>query len=153
MYTTVEHDLIEQYNDILIKDLNDELKKNVEAGTTTPESICNMDKATDLMLDLLEIDRRMNGEGEDPYEMGYSNRRGRSMTTGRYVSRDSAPMRSYDMPMDGYSNRRYYDDPYMRGYSGHSNLEDELSKLYMNSTDEHERNMIKGFMNTAAMGR
>ena len=153
MYTTVEHDLIEQYNDILIKDLNEELKKNVEAGTTTPESICNMDKATDLMLDLLEIDRRMNGEGEDPYEMGYSNRRGRSMTTGRYVSRDPYPTRSYDMPMDGYSMGRYYDDPYMRGYSGHGGLEGELSRMYMNPANERERSMAKGFMNTAGMGR
>ena len=147
------HEKINKFNEILKKDIEEELDKVIAAGTVTPDNLCNIDKATDVMLDLIAYEKWEMGEGEDPYEMGYSNRRGRSMTTGRYVSRDSAPMRSYDMPMDGYSNRRYYDDPYMRGYSGHSNLEDELSKLYMNSTDEHERNMIKGFMNTAAMGR
>lgn len=147
------HEKINKFNEILKKDIEEELDKVIAAGTVTPDNLCNIDKATDVMLDLIAYEKWEMGEGEDPYEMGYSNRRGRSMTTGRYVSRDSAPMRSYDMPMDGYSNRRYYDDPYMRGYSGHSNLEDELSKLYMNSTNEHERNMIKGFMNTAAMGR
>ena len=147
------HEKIKKFNEILKKDIEEELDKVIAAGTVTPDNLCNIDKATDVMLDLIAYEKWEMGEGEDPYEMGYSNRRGRSMTTGRYVSRDSAPMRSYDMPMDGYSNRRYYDDPYMRGYSGHSNLEDELSKLYMNSTNEHERNMIKGFMNTAAMGR
>lgn len=147
------HEKINKFNEILKKDIEEELDKVIAAGTVTPDNLCNIDKATDVMLDLIAYEKWEMGEGEDPYEMGYSNRRGRSMTTGRYVSRDSAPIRSYDMPMDGYSNRRYYDDPYMRGYSGHSNLEDELSKLYMNSTNEHERNMIKGFMNTAAMGR
>lgn len=147
------HEKINKFNEILKKDIEEELDKVIAAGTVTPDNLCNIDKATDVMLDLIAYEKWEMGEGEDPYEMGYSNRRGRSMTTGRYVSRDSAPMRSYDMPMDGYSNRRYYDDPYMRGYSERSNLEDELSKLYMNSTNEHERNMIKGFMNTAAMGR
>ena len=70
------------------------------------------------------------------YDDGNSYRRGRSATTGRYVSRDSAPY------VDGYSSRRFYDG---NGYSGHS-IKDrmiaQLEKMYDEAQTEHEKQII-----------
>lgn len=75
------------------------------------------------------------GSGENiSYDSGNSYRRGRSATTGRYVSRDSAPH------AEGYSSRRFYD-----GYSGHS-IKDrmiaQLEKIYDEAQTEHERQIL-----------
>lgn len=148
------HDCIEKFQEILEKDLKDKLDKVNAAGTVTPDDLMVIDKATDVMLDLIKYDEWKNGEGENSYDMGYSNRRGRSMTTGRYVSRDPQPMRSYDdMPTSGYSTGRYYDDPYMAGYSGHNRMIDELERLYTTAQTEHERNMIRGWIDSAKMSK
>lgn len=78
-----------------------------------------------------------NSYGSDEnnsYDSGNSYRRGRSATTGRYVSRDSAPH------IEGYSSRRFYD-----GYSGHS-IKDrmiaQLEKMYDEAQTEHERQIL-----------
>lgn len=148
------HERIEKFNEILKKDLKDELDKVIAAGTVTPDDLCNIDKATDVMLDLIAYEKWEMGEGENSYDMGYSNRRGRSMTTGRYVSRDPYPMRSYDnVPMNDRSMRGYYDDPYMSGYSSHNRMIDELERLYSTAQTEHERNMIRGWIDSAKMSK
>lgn len=75
---------------------------------------------------------------------GNSYRRGRSATTGRYVSRDSAPY------VDGYSSRRFYGFKTVNGmnehgYSGHS-IKDrviaQLEKMYDEAQTEHERQTV-----------
>lgn len=132
------HACIEKFQEILEKDLKDKLERVNAAGTVTPDDLMVIDKATDVMLDLIKYDDWKMGGGEKSYD-GYSNRRGRSMTTGRYVSRDAYPMISHD-----------YVDPYMRGYSGHNRMIDELERMYNEAQDEHERRMIRGWIDSAA---
>lgn len=132
---------IEKFEEILEKDLKEELDKINNAGTITPEQICTVKDAVKLMLKLQKYKEWMNGG----YDSGYSNRRGRSMTTGRYVSRDSYPRH---MPIRSYSDGRYND-----GYSSHNSMVDELERMYDQAQTEHERYMIKELMNTAEMTR
>lgn len=141
------HECIEKFQEILKKDLKEKLEKVNSAGTVTPDDLMVIDKATDVMLDLLKYEEWTMGEGENSYG-GYSTRRGRSATTGRYVSRDSYPhnMRSYD---DGYSMRRSYDN----GYSGHNRMIDELERMYDSTQNEHERHMIEEWIKSAEMNR
>lgn len=143
------HERIQKFQEILEKDLKEKLDRVNAAGTVTPDDLSVIDKATDVMLDLIKYDEWKMGGGESSYDDGYSNRRGRSMTTGRYVSRDSYPMRSYD----GYSNGRSYGDPYMRGYSGHNHMIDELEMMYDKAQTEPERQMIREWINNAEMNR
>lgn len=140
------HDCVEKFQKILEKDLTDKLDKVNAAGTVTPDDLMVIDKATDVMLDLIKYEEWRIGEGENSYD-GYSNRRGRSATTGRYVSRDSYPhnMRSFD---DGYSGRRSYN-----GYSGHNRMIDELERMYDGAQNEHERHMIEEWIKNAEMNR
>ena len=133
------------------KELKEELDRINNAGTITPENIHTVKDAVKLMLKLKKYEEWMMDEGTNSYNDGYSNRRGRSATTGRYVSRDSYPgqnsMRSYGMNhMDDYSGRRSY------GYSGHTMLEN-LEKMYNEAQTEQERRMIEGWMNNMEMGR
>lgn len=141
------HECIEKFQEILEKDLKEKLEKVNSAGTVTPDDLMVIDKATDVMLDLLKYEEWTMGEGENSYG-GYSTRRGRSATTGRYVSRDSYPhnMRSYN---DGYSMRRSYDN----GYSGHNRMIDELERMYDSAQNEHERHMIEEWIKSAEMNR
>ena len=75
---------------------------------------------------------------------GNSYRRGRSATTGRYVSRDSMPH------IEGYSSRRFYD-----GYSGHS-IKDrmiaQLEKMYDEAQTEHERQTVNEWIHRLDFG-
>ena len=83
------------------------------------------------------------GNSYNYYDEGNSNagnsyRRGRSATTGRYVSRDSAPY------VDGYSSRRFYD-----GYSGHSikdRMVAQLEKMYDEAQTEHEKQTVNDWI-------
>ena len=149
------HDCIEKFQEILEKDLKEKLDRVNAAGTVTPDDLMVIDKATDVMLDLIKYDDWKMGEGEYSYDMGYSNRRGRSMTTGRYVSRDPYPgsMRAYDDGMNGYSGRRSYGDRYMNGYSGHNHMIDELEKMYDEAQTEHDRYMIREWIKSAEMSK
>lgn len=139
------HDCIEKFQEILEKDLKEKLDRVNAAGTVTPDDLMVIDKATDVMLDLIKYNEWKMGEGENTYD-GYSTRRGRSATTGRYVSRDSNPrnMRSYD----DYSGRRSY-----TGYSGHNRMIEELERMYDEAQNEHERHMIDEWIKSAEMNR
>ena len=78
------------------------------------------------------------------YDDGNSYRRGRSATTGRYVSRDSAPY------AEGYSSRRFYDGEHHNGYSGHSikdRMVAQLEKMYDEAQTEHERQTVSNSSN------
>lgn len=107
---------------------------------------------------------------------GNSYRRGRSPTTGRYVSRDAMPVyhgdRSYGGYRDAYPNdgnsvrsydegnsnryydegastRRYYDANNHNGYSGHSiqdRMIDQLERMIDEAKTEHERQTVKDWI-------
>lgn len=138
------HDCIEKFQEILEKDLKEKLNRVNNAGTVTPDDLMVIDKATDVMLDLIKYDEWKIGEGENSYG-GYSTRRGRSMTTGRYVSRDPYPQ--------NMSYRRSYGDPYMTGYSGHNRMIDELERMRDEAQTERERMMINEWISNAEMNR
>ena len=142
------HERITKFQEILEKDLKEKLDKVNAAGTVTPDDLTVIDKATDVMLDLIRYDEWKMGGGENSYNDGYSNKRGRSMTTGRYVSRDSYPIYG-----DGYSERSSYTDPYMNRYSGHNRMIDELKRMYSEAPSEHERHMIREWISNAEMNR
>lgn len=142
------HDCIEKFQKILEKDLKEKLEKVNIAGTVTPDDLMVIDKATDVMLDLIKYDEWKMGEGENSYG-GYSTRRGRSMTTGRYVSRDPYPQNSSYRGSYGGS----YGEPYMNGYSGHNRMIDQLERMRDEAQTEHERMMIDGWINSAGMNR
>ena len=137
------HDCIEKFQEILEKDLKEKLNRVNNAGTVNPDDLMVIDKATDVMLDLIKYDEWKMGEGEYS-NAGYSTRRGRSMTTGRYVSRDPYPQ--------NMSYRRSY-DPYMAGYSGHNRMIDELERMRDEAQTERERMMIDEWINSAEMNR
>ena len=138
------HDCFEKFQVILERDLKDKLDRVNAAGTVTPDDLMVIDKATDVMLDLIKYDEWRMGEGEYS-STGYSTRRGRSMTTGRYVSRDPYPR--------NMSYGRSYRDPYMNGYSGHNRMIDELEKMRDEAQTERERMMIDEWISTAEMNR
>lgn len=140
------HSRIAKFQEILEKDLKAKLDKVNDAGTVNPDDLTVIDKATDVMLDLIAYDNWKMGEGENENSYGgYSTRRGRSMTTGRYVSRDPYP--------NDMSYRRSYGDPYMNGYSGHNRMIDELERMRDSAQTEHERRMIDEWIKNAEMNR
>lgn len=132
------HECIEKFQEILEKDLKEKINKVNAAGTVNPDDLMVIDKATDVMLDLIKYDNWLMGGGEMSHDDGnYSYRRGRNAATGRYVSMDSYPR----MPV-----RRSYGDSYMDGYSGHNRMIDELEKMYDETHDDRERRMISGWI-------
>lgn len=133
------HKRIEKFQEILEKDLKEKLDKVNNAGTVSPEDLTIIDKAVDVMLDLINYEKCMMEEDGNSYDE-YSTRRGRSMTTGRYMSRDTMPM-SMGRSMEQYSGRRSYNG----GYSGH--FRDKLEMLYNEAQNEDERRMVEEMMN------
>lgn len=131
---------IMEFQKFLEKELGTELDKIMDAGTISPSNICTMKDAFKLM--------KLIGEYE---ESGYSSRRGRSRTTGRYVSRDSfgsyddMSRRSYDGSYDSYDGS--YRGSYER--SGHTQIVTELERLYDKAHDEKERKMIEAWIQRA----
>lgn len=126
-----------KFEKILEKELEKEMDKIIAANTLTPSDVSTMKDAVKLMLKVKEYkeccDEEENSYG---YNDGYSTRRGRSMTTGRYVSRDPG----YSM-MRGSYNRGSYD----QGYSGHdmrARMIDQLEELYSEAHDEKDRMML-----------
>ena len=131
---------IEKFEELLEKELKDKLDRVNNAGTINPEDLKVIKDAVKLMLKIQKYKEWMIDEG---YGDGYSTRRGRSATTGRYVSRNSYPTRHYD----GYSGRRSY------GYSGHNRMIDELERMRDEAQTEHERMMIDEWISNAEMNR
>lgn len=141
---------IEQFQEILETDLKEKLDRVIAAGTVNPEDLDIIDKATDVMLDLIKYEEWLMGGGESH---GYSTRRGRNAATGRYMSRGPSYMRnynggSYDGPYDvRYSGRRPY------GYSGHAPMMEELERMREEAQTDHERQMIDEWIHAASMDR
>ena len=142
------HEKMEMFEKILEKDLKEELHKVINNGTVSPTEVKTITDAVRLMLKLKEYeewDRKEDGEG-------YSTRRGRSATTGRYMSRDMEPR----YHMEGNS-RRYYDGLYRGdGYSGHSikdRMVDSLERMYDEAPTEHERQILDEWINRIESGK
>ena len=141
-------DKIKKFENILTSDLEKEMDRIIAAKTMNPQDVKIMDDAIELMLKTKELEGCFEENEYNSYSDGYSMRRGRSMTTGRYVSRDSMP--------DGYSTRRSYRDPYDYGYSGHSINDRMVSKLedmYDEAKNEHERQVVDEWINRISSSR
>lgn len=144
------HEKIEMFEKILEKDLKEELAKVTSAGTVSPTEVKTITDAVCLMLKLKEYEEWDEGKDRDP---GYSSRRGRSATTGRYMSRDMESSRNY---YDDHG-RRYYDGSYRGdGYSGHSikdRMVDSLERMYDEAKTEHERATIDEWIGRIESGK
>lgn len=146
-------EMIRKVEDILKKELKDEMNKVVVAGKFTPEIMNSLCKGSELMSNFLDLEEKLYGGGDSyNYSMndGYSNRRGRSMTTGRYVSRDMMPMpHSYD------NGRSYGGHMYDYDYSGHSvedRMIDDLEKKYSMAQTEYEKQFYENMIKNIRMG-
>ena len=125
-----------EFNKLLEKELGTELDKIMDSGTITPANICTMKDAFKLV--------KLIGEYEDMGASGYSGRRGRSRTTGRYMSRDESSFGSYDG-----NSRRSYGSYGSYARSGHSQIVSELERMYDDAHDEKERKMIEEWLQRA----
>lgn len=149
---------IQKFEEILEKELKKELDRINNAGALAPNDVKTISDAICLMLKTKEYEEWENG-GKNSYGSyapeGYSTRRGRSATTGRYVSRDMDPMmRSYGEEM--YPERRSYRGFYDQGYSGHS-IKDrmiaQLEGMYDEAKSEHERQLVDEWINRLETAR
>lgn len=115
-----------------------EMKKISRKGDISPADLENIEKAVCIIAKINTIeDGGYPMDGEMSHGMYYDNdmsyRRGRSMTTGRYMSRDYGPGR---VRMEG---------SYERGYSGHSikdRMIDRLEAMMDEAKSEYERNTV-----------
>lgn len=139
--------------------LKDELKDLVKKEKRTPADIECMGEIVDMLKDIATIegmedffDMDEGGnysgrsyavrmphvnrgmDGHMPYGDGMSGRRGRSVTTGRYVSRDYRPSPSREYRGDGYSGHEMPVEDRMVG---------ALEPLMNSAGSEHERMRIQ----------
>ena len=98
------------------------------------KAVCTIEK-------IKQIEDAENSYSDNSYgDGGNSYRRGRSTTTGRYISRDAVPH------FDGGTSRRFYDGG---GYSGHSikdRMVAQLEKMYDEAQSEHERQTVSDWI-------
>lgn len=140
-------DKLMKFDKMLERELETELDKVEQNGSISPDSIKTLK-------DAFKLKKLVKECCEDD---GYSSRRDRSRTTGRYVSRDSYgsydgasnnSFGSYDGSYDGMSNRGSY-----RGYSGHDKMIQHLERMYDEAEDEKERQMIDQWIRKAEQTR
>ena len=126
-------ELLHKLEDIV----TEELKRVAKKGDVQPAEWLNFKAAVCIMKEVKELEQMLSesdtDEGNRTYRVegsyenqndGMSRARGRSRTTGRYMSRDSA----YDM---GRSNHSIKD-----------RMVDSLERMYDEAVTEHERNTI-----------
>ena len=133
-------DKLMQFEQMLERELESEMGNITQTGTISPEKIKTLK-------DAFKLKKLVKECCEDD---GYSSRRGRSRTTGRYVSRDSYDGMSNGGSFgsyDGMSNRGSY------GYSGHEKMINHLERMYDEADDEKERQMIEEWIRKAEQGR
>lgn len=134
-------DVYEKAIPVLERTIGSELERNISSNSFPADSIYALTKA--FKLKCYMEDELKGGQSE------YSGRRGRSRTTGRYMSRDgSYENRSYGSfgSYEGNSNRGSY------GYSGHSMVE-QLERMYDEAHNDKERKMIEEWIRKAEMGQ
>jgi hypothetical protein len=164
--------------------LEDEIKMITSKGNISPKELESATMAVSLMEKIQkledgnsydvdhgeydpEVDYSMDGNGTWGYMPGVyeeandSYRRGRSRTTGRYVSRDSRDSRD---SMDGYrseswdgsrASRRSSRRSYENGYSGHSikdRMVDQLESMMDDAKSEYEKQSISKWIDKLEKG-
>lgn len=118
------HERIEQFRELLEKELKEELDDIIRAGDISPDEVCTVKDAVKLMLKLNEYEEWENGGSRS-----YDNR--------------SYGRRSYDRMGDrrSYRSRRSYDD----------GMVSKLQKMYNEAKSEDERRMIDEWISRAEM--
>lgn len=144
--------------DKALMDLKALLEKEIEAinakNDISVAELDRLDKAVDIIKDIETI-CAMKEYGDD-YDEGNSFRRGRSMTTGQYMSRDNGGNGggySGYYPMY-YDPQPSYNTPWGRGvsYSDHSDypnryeMRDNLRRMMANASSDKERTTIQQFL-------
>lgn len=139
---------IQKFEDILESELEKEMDRIITAKTLNPQDVKTVMDAVCLMLKVKEYEEWEIGENSYNSYDGYSMRRGRSQTTGRYVSRDRDP---YER--GGYSTRRSYNGSFDNEYSGHdmkSRMLDKLEELYHEAHDPKDQEMLSDWIGRLA---
>lgn len=120
-----------EVQEILEKDLREEMAKILKAGTFAAGQTKTLSDAVCLMLKMNELEEWINGEGISEYSqrnmsrMSYNDHsyaQPRSTVTGRFTSRGMYMDDPYDRPMNRMNS-------YERGYSGHSTKDRMISKI------------------------
>lgn len=125
----------------------------------TPAELEHLSKSICVIEKIKNIQREENGGDYETSENSY--RRGRSRTTGQFVSRDSSNNSNYRGYHDGGSNNsnRYHDGGSTRGYydgsgySGHSikdRMISRLEEMYDEAQTEHERQVVQDWIDRLA---
>ena len=133
-------ELLENFNELLEK----EIRKVVMQGEIKPDQYQNLERVVCMMKQTKEAEYYMDALGEME-DYGHSTRRGRSMTTGRYVSRTS--------PMHHHMDDRSMS--YMDGYSMHSykdRIIADLEENVRNAPTEKDRLFAERLLNSAENG-
>lgn len=112
--------------------LEEQIKTLLKKGDISPQELSALKEAYELRA-MIKCSEESEGSSYmmDPQVYGGSYQRGRSMTTGRYMSRDG-----------GYSSGGYNGG----GYSGHSIKDRMIARLeamYDEAKSEHEREEIQ----------
>ena len=140
--------------------LEDNVKQITRKESMTPAELEHLSKS----ICIIEKIKNIQQQGGDDYSEN-SYRRGRSRTTGRFVSRDDGSSQGYydNNAFDGGSNnssrnyrdsgnssRRYYDSS---GYSGHSikdRMVARLEEMFDEAQSEHEKQVVQDWINRLA---
>lgn len=138
-----------------VDSLEDVIRGITRKDNMSPAELEHLSKSICIIERIKNIQREEGGEeySENSY------RRGRSRTTGRYVSRDGNSNRDYS---EGNSSRsyensnRHYDSGNSRGYydssgySGHSikdRMISRLEEMYDEAQNDHERQVVDEWIN------
>ena len=131
--------------------IEDVIKGITSKNDITPTQLEHLSKAVCIVEKLKSIERQENDFSENSY------RRGRSRTTGQYVSRNGSSSQYYDNSgrhyRDGDSSRRYNDSS---GYSGHSikdRMISRLEEMFDEAQSEHEKQIVQEWIDRLTYNR
>ena len=128
-------DKLQQTLQMAIETIEDVIKDITSKKDINPAQLEHLSKAVCIIDKLKSMQQQENEYSENSY------RRGRSRTTGRYMSRDNS--NNY---YDGNSSRRYNDSS---GYSGHSMKDRMIAKLeemFDEAQSKHEEQFIQDWI-------
>ena len=128
-------DKLQQTLQMAIETIEDVIKDITSKKDINPAQLEHLSKAVCIIDKLKSMQQQENEYSESSY------RRGRSRTTGRYMSRDNS--NNY---YDGNSSRRYNDSS---GYSGHSMKDRMIAKLeemFDEAQSRHEEQFIQDWI-------
>ena len=121
--------------------IEDVIKGITSKNDISPAQLEHLSKAICIIEKLKSLEQQETEYSENSY------RRGRSRTTGRYMSREGGNSQNYyDNTYNGgsgNSTRRYFDS---EGYSGHSikdRMISRLEEMFDEAHNEHERQVVQ----------